>query len=138
VVDREKKERKTLFDPDKHLVGRGGKSFITYVGLQAKLADQGKGTIYSRTDVLQNGDDHESGRWAVRVNMKIKHFETGEVADLEAIGDASVENVGSMVSGHLPRMAETRAKVRVLREATRSEFTAYEEIGSEDSDERVA
>lgn len=129
-------ERKLQFDPSKHLV-KG--QFITYVGLQARLADQGKGTIYSRSTIVQNGDEHESGRWVIKVNMKVKHFATGEIADLEAIGDADKSNTGKMVQPHMPRMAETRAKVRVLREATRSEFTAYEEIGeTEKSDERVA
>jgi hypothetical protein len=118
------------FNPAQHLIDRQGKKFINYTGLQARLADQGKGTVYSRTTLLQNGDEHESGRWVVLVEMHFKHFESGEVAQLQAIGDASEDNVGSMIKPHLPRMAETRAKVRCLREGTRSEYTAVEEIGA--------
>lgn len=122
-------EKQQHFNPAVHLIDRGGAKFINYTGLQARLADQGKGTIYSQTEVLQNGDEHESGRWLVRVEMHFKHFESGEVAKLQAIGDASENNVGNMIKPHLPRMAETRAKVRCLREGTRSEYTALEEIG---------
>lgn len=119
------------FDPNngQHLVSVGGRKFVTYVGLQARLADQGKGIIGTKTEIVQNGDDHESGRWILLVTMRVKHFQSGEVAEYQAIGDANKENTGKMVQPHMPRMAETRAQVRCLRVATRSEWTALEEIG---------
>lgn len=124
-------EQVKLFNPNSsdHVVSKGGKKFITYTGLQARLVDMGKGIIGSTVEVIQNGDDHESGRWVVKCSMTIKAFKSGEVATLEAIGDASKDNVGGMVAPHMPRMAETRAHVRILRVATRSPYTAAEEVG---------
>lgn len=119
------------FDPNnpQHVVSMSGRKFITFVGLQARLSDQGKRLIGAHTEVLQNGDDHESGRWLVRSTLKLYHDETGTTAEIQGLGDASKENVGKMIQPHLPRMAETRAEVRALRKATRSEYTAVEEIG---------
>lgn len=119
------------FDPNskQHVVSAQGRKFITFVGLQAKLKDDGMGIIGAKTELVQNGDEHESGRWIVQVELKFKHWKSGAEAVIQAIGDATVENVGKMVWPHAPRMAETRAWVRALRIATRSEYTAAEEIG---------
>ncbi len=119
------------FDPNnpQHVVSKGGRKFITFVGLQARLSDQGKRLVGSETEVLQNGDDHESGRWLMRSTLTIYHDETETTASIQGIGDASPQNVGQMIVPHLPRMAETRAEVRALRKATRSEYTALEEVG---------
>lgn len=122
-------ERKQKFDPKVHLINKGGKKFITHPGLQATLADQGKGVLGRKVELIQNGDDHESGRWIVKLGLKVKHFETGEIAEVEALGDSSEENTGAAVYQHAPRMAETRAEVRCLRVVTRSEYTAHEELG---------
>lgn len=123
--------KKTAFDPNnpQHVITMSGRKFITFVGLQARLSDQGKRLVGAGSEILQNGDDHESGRWLVRSTLTIYHEETGTTAVIQGIGDASPNNVGKMILPHLPRMAETRAEVRALRKATRSEFTAYEEIG---------
>lgn len=119
------------FDPNnsQHVVSVSGRKFITFVGLQARMADQGKGLIGTEVEVLQNGDDHESGRWVIKVGLTLKHWQSGEIASIQAIGDASEKNVGKMIQPHMPRMAETRALVRALRLATRSDYTAVEEIG---------
>lgn len=119
------------FDPtnQQHVVTVSGRKFITFVGLQARLSDQGKRLVGAHTEILQNGDDHESGRWLMRATLKIYHEDTQTTAEIQGIGDASKENVGKMIHPHLPRMAETRAEVRALRKATRSEYTAAEELG---------
>ena len=51
----------------------------------------------------------------------------------QAVGDASVDNVGDEIAPHLVRMAETRAIVRALRWATNSASTAEEEIDADGS-----
>lgn len=127
------------FDPNnkQHLITAGGRKFITFVGLQARLADLGIAWIGTQTEMLQNGDDHESGRWIMRSTCTFLHKESGTRVTHQGIGDAQVANeekgikanMGSMVEPHAPRMAETRAEVRALRKATRSEYTAAEEIG---------
>lgn len=63
--------------------------------------------------------------------------ENGNEAVYRAFGDAVLEdkdagiksNIGAAVLPHWFRMAETRGHVRCLRQATRSEFAAREELG---------
>lgn len=144
------------FDPNnpQHVVSKSGRKFITYVGLQARLSDQKKLVVGSDTQIVQNGDDHPSGRWIVKRWLNIKNDEAGVDGWFSAVGDAQVAhkewqptgnyredgqpelklvdvkaNVGAMVEPHALRMAETRADVRILRTVTRSEYTAVEEIG---------
>jgi hypothetical protein len=119
------------FDPSnpQHVVSKGGRKFITFVGLQAKLKDSGMGVVGALTDIVQNGEDHESGRWIIRTTLTVKHWESGNTASIQAIGDSTKENTGAMVWPHAPRMAETRAWVRALRIVTRSEYTAVDELG---------
>lgn len=127
-----------------HVVSKGGRKFITYTGLQARLSDQKKMVIGSDTEILQNADDHPSNRWIVKRWLNIKNNEAEVDGWFSAVGDAQVggdivvdgevvgqskPNVGSMVEPHALRMAETRADVRILRTVTRSEYTAAEELG---------
>ena len=49
------------------------------------------------------------------------------------IGDATEDNVNSMVKIHLPRMAETRAKVRALKDSLGIGKTSKEEIEKGDN-----
>ena len=130
------------FDPNnpQHVVSKGGRKFITYVGLQARLSDQQKLVVGSDTEILQNADDHPSHRWIIKRWLNIKNDERGVDGWFSAVGDAQVSyidddgnkvaaNVGGMVEPHALRMAETRADVRILRTVTRSEYTAAEELG---------
>lgn len=119
------------FDPTnkQHVISAQGRKFITFVGLQAKLKDEGMSIIGAETELLQNGEEHESGRWIVRVTLHAKNRESGAQAKIQAIGDVNEANVGKMVYPAAPRMAETRAWVRAMRILTRSEYTAAEEIG---------
>lgn len=50
----------------------------------------------------------------------------------EGFGDADPSNVNSMITKHLIRMAETRAKARALRDLTNVGMTAIEELGGEE------
>lgn len=130
------------FDPSnkQHVVEKGGRKFITYVGLQARLSDQNKMVVGSDSEIIQNGDEHPSHRWIVKRSLNIKNEEAGVNGWFSNVGDAQVSytdengkkvpaNVGTMVEPHALRMAETRAEVRILRVLTRSEYTAVEEIG---------
>jgi hypothetical protein len=119
------------FNPNnpQHVVSKGGRQFITFVGLQAKLKDANMSVVGAKTDMIQNGEDHDSGRWIIRTTLTVKHLGSGNTAEIQAIGDATKENTGAMVWPHAPRMAETRAWVRALRLVTRSEYTALDEIG---------
>jgi hypothetical protein len=130
-------ERTQIFDPKnpQHVVSKSGRSFITFVGLQARLSDQRKMVVGSDSEILQNADDHNSNRWIIKYSLKIRSDEANVEGWFSAVGDAQVSgedtkaNVGSMVEPHALRMAETRAIVRILRVVTRSEYTAIEELG---------
>lgn len=118
------------FDPNNnlHVISAKGRKFITFVGLQAKLKDDGISIIGATTDILQNGEEHDSGRWIVKVELTAKHNQSGNTATIQAIGDVNKENVGAMVYPAAPRMAETRAWVRAMRILTRSEYTGADEL----------
>lgn len=125
-----------VFDPNnkQHVVNAQGRKFITYVGLQAKMSDADLSVIGMKSEILQNGDDHESGRWIVHVKLTILSKKSGLTAEIESLGDADKSNTGKTIHPHLPRMAETRAIVRAMRIVTRSEYTALDEIGPKEDD----
>lgn len=56
----------------------------------------------------------------------------GAFSDYTGLGDASVANVGRGVAPHIVRVAETRAKVRALRDALCITDAAIEEMGAPD------
>lgn len=136
-------EKKLQFDPtsDAHVISRQGKKFITFVGLQAKLADQLKFIAESKTEDVLWPWDNPYHLYVCRVTIKVINAQ-GKEATYQATGDAgihsakedkekyeeAIDNVGGMVKPHFIRMAETRALVRALRLATRSEYTANEEL----------
>lgn len=86
-----------------------GREYALYPRLLAEAHKQGLHSIHSQllqAPCAQNG--HLAIVWA-----EVKT----EKGAFSGIGDASPENVGRMVAGHIVRMAETRAKARALRDA---------------------
>lgn len=122
-----------LFDPnDKlHLVPLQGRKFITFVGLQARLVDQGKELVGTDTEIVQLPTEDNDKNAVVLVTMTVKQGDT--LATIKCVGDASRSNVGPKLVEATLRMSETRAQARCLRIATRAEWTSREEIGSLES-----
>jgi hypothetical protein len=134
------------FDPNnnQHVVSAKGRKFITFVGLQAKLADQGKFMKNVEFEDIFQPWENPYHLYRCKVYLTVSNKE-GIEATYQATGDAginskedgegfelAINNVGAMVAPHFYRMAETRALVRALRIATRSEYTALDEIGGDD------
>lgn len=117
-------KRSKFFDPKQHLVTRGGQKFINFTGLLAKVADDDKQIVETDSELIQIPNDENGGVAIVKATVKVKV--KGEVLPFRAIGDASKDNVGTMVASALIRMAETRAWVRALRLVMRSETAAEE------------
>lgn len=128
------------FDPgnQKHVVSKGGTKFITFLGLQLKLADMGRSVVGTDFEEVESvmGEDNNGNPTCVYLRGKgtitVMDNETKERYTYSGVGDAAYENLGPMVKVHLPRMAETRSYVRALRFATRSEYTAREELGGDE------
>ncbi len=127
-------ERKKKFNPkdSKHIVKVSGQEFITYVGLQARLQDQGKSIVGVDTEVVQvpHPDNGDTAVVTSKVTVIGRDAEGREFGPYEfrCIGDASPDSVGKAIKPHIIRMAETRAIARALRIITRSEYTALDEV----------
>lgn len=126
-------EKPKYFDPEKHLIVRGGTRFINMAGLFAKLADDGKHLLAVETQMLRwptdkDEEGEEYGEARCKATIRVK-FPDGETGKYEGHGEANDGNVtGPQVKNALPRMAESRAIVRAMRFATRSEETALGEV----------
>lgn len=126
----------------KHLVNLQGTQYITVVGLQARMADQGKTVVQSDTELVQLPNSNDDKEAIVKVKLWIQ-VTRGEKAQtfgpITAVGDASVKNVGPKLKEATLRMAETRGYGRAYRIITRAPYTALEELPAEqNTDERVA
>ncbi|MFZ5482090.1 MAG: hypothetical protein ACOZNI_35345 [Myxococcota bacterium] len=98
------------------------KEVATYAGVLAQAHEEGLTSI--ETKLLQvPGPDN--GYVAI-VEAKVV---TGKGA-FSGIGDAHEGNVGRKIAPHIIRMAETRAKVRALRDAVNIGTVSLEELGS--------
>lgn len=100
-------------------INLNGKTYVTQAGLLAEAHNRGIQSI--ETEMLEFRDQ-EIAVVKSRVTMKDGTTFTG-------YGDATKENVNSMISKHLLRMAETRATNRALRLATNIGMTSIEELG---------
>ncbi len=109
-----------------HVVTLQGRKYITFVGLQARLADQGKSLIGTKVEVDTRPTKDNNNRSEVRVTAKVKKGDL--VAEIQCVGDADNSNVSKILQGATLRMAETRALSRCLRIATRADYTAVEEL----------
>lgn len=117
---------KTIPTQDKHqeaqlYITLGGKTYVTQAGLLNEATKKGLKSI--ETEMLEF-KDQEIAVVKSKVTMKDGSTFTG-------YGDATKENVNSMIVKHLLRMAETRATNRALRLATNIGVTSIEELGGE-------
>lgn len=110
-------------DRDGRVIGH--KQVVKYEGLLATAHDQGLRSVH--TELVQVPSKANGDVAIVRAIVV-----TGR-GSFEGIGDASPSNVNARVTGHLLRVAETRAKARALRDAVNIGIVALEEL--EDVDE---
>jgi hypothetical protein len=115
---------------EKFIVNLKGKQFVTYEGL-LDLAHQNK-LKSIKTELIQIPTKENNNQCIMKA---IATTEDGK--EFEGYGDADTSNVNSMISKHIIRMAETRAKARALRDLTNVGMTALEELGDEEVDESV-
>ena len=108
------------------IVNRQGKDFVLYAGLLDQAHREGLKRI---TTKLVQAPLDDNGHLAICY----AEVET-EKGVFSGLGDASPDNVGRMIAGHIVRMAETRAKARALRDAINVGVTALEELGDVDDD----
>lgn len=111
------------------IVNLRGKDFVLYAGL-LDLAHQ-KGIRRLETELVQLPDEANGGECVIKATLELKD---GEV--YTDYGDANPSNVNRPIAAHIIRMASTRAKARVLRDATNIGLTALEELGSLDEEGR--
>ena len=109
----------------KFIIKLQGKEFVTYEGLldvahQLKLKS-------IETDLIQIPTSENQFTCIMKAVVSTEDGKT-----FEGYGDANPQNVNSMISRHLIRMAETRAKARALRDLTNIGMTAIEELGGEE------
>lgn len=129
------------FDPNnsKHLVKLQGTPYITVVGLQARLADQGKAIVETYTELLTNPYEDGTEAAVVRFSCNVLDKNGNKHGPFQSFGDASPKNVGPKLKEALIRMAETRAYGRALRIITRSMYTSLEELPPDAAaDDRVS
>jgi hypothetical protein len=105
-------------DRDGHVVGE--KQVVKYEGLLARAHEDGLRSIH--TELLQVPTKTNGDTAIVRAVVV-----TGR-GTFEGIGDAAPGNVNARVTGHLLRVAETRAKARALRDAVNIGLVALEEL----------
>lgn len=113
------------------VVNLRGKDFVLYAGV-LDVAHQ-KGIRRLETEVVQLPSEQNGRECVVRATLEL---DGGRV--FTDYGDANPTNVNRPIAQHLIRMASTRAKARVLRDATNIGLTALEELGTLDDDEPAA
>src|SRR5208283_3620266 len=104
-----------------------GKDFCIYAGL-LDLALQ-KGIQVIQVDVVQYPTKENGFEAIAKASVESKDGQT-----FIECGDANPRNVNPKISGHIIRMAATRAKARALRDFTNVGMTALEELGDPDDE----
>jgi hypothetical protein len=105
------------------LVERDGRTFALYAGLLDAAHRAGLKRI--TTTVVQVGTPANGDNWVVGAEVET------EKGTFSGLGDASPANVPPELRTALPRLAETRAKARALRDALNAgALVAFEELGS--------
>lgn len=102
--------------PEQYLVKISGKPFVTYAGLLAMAHARG----LERLSVTWTYNDATLSLATAQAVFPFGSF--------EECGDASPDNVTKKVSPHFRRMALTRAKARVLRDALGIDVVSLEEL----------
>jgi hypothetical protein len=116
--DRERKRGSEM--KREFMVERQGKAFVLYAGLLDEAHGQGLKGI--KTQLLQVPSPDNG-------NVAICYAEvTTDRGVFTGIGDASPDNVARIMTPHILRMAETRAKARALRDAVNVGVAALEEL----------
>jgi hypothetical protein len=112
---------------------RQGKEMVAYGGLLNAAYDL-CGLVSIETELVQaaHADNNETtivkAKACFARDEKVYRITTGH-------GDANPGNVGRMIAVHCPRMAETRAKARALRDGINVGWlVATEELGGEDDE----
>jgi hypothetical protein len=118
--------KKPVLD-DRFITTIQGKDFCIYAGL-LDLAHQ-KGIQVIQVDVVQYPTKENGFEAIAKATVESKDGQT-----FIECGDANPRNVNPKISGHLIRMAATRAKARALRDFTNVGMTALEELGDPDDE----
>jgi hypothetical protein len=105
-------------DRDGRVVGT--KQVIRYEGLLARAHEDGLKSVHTELVQVPSKDN---GTVAIVRAVVVTCRGT-----FQGIGDASPSNVNPRVTGHLLRVAETRAKARALRDAVNVGIVALEEL----------
>lgn len=100
-------------EKENHIRVIRGREFLEYEGLLKKA--HAHGLLSLKVELLQVPTS-ENGMVAI-CRATASFSREGEVLEFSDLGDASPENVQREISRHLIRMASTRAKGRVLRDA---------------------
>jgi hypothetical protein len=108
----------------------GEKQVVKYEGLLARAHEDGLRSIH--TELVQIPSKANGDAAIVRAVVV-----TGR-GTFAGIGDATPGNVNARVTGHLLRVAETRAKARALRDAVNIGLLALEELDEVDAVDAVA
>lgn len=117
-------ETRHTVDP-KFVFQRQGKDVVLYQGLLDAAHRAGLAGI--STEILQYPSDTNGQTTFARA---VVAMENG--GRFTGIADANPGNVGKNIAPHAPRMAETRAKARALRDALNVGMVTVEELGGND------
>jgi hypothetical protein len=112
------------------VVNLRGRDFVLYAGV-LDVAHR-RGIRRLETEVVQLPSEANGRECVVKATLELE----GGVVFTD-YGDANPTNVNRPIAQHLIRMASTRAKARVLRDATNIGLTALEELGALDDEEQA-
>jgi hypothetical protein len=111
------------------IIERQGRTFVSYAGLLAEAHERGLESI--ATELLQFPSEANGQTTIARAIVKMSYADRPP-GIFSGIGDANPKNVGPGIVGATIRMAETRAKVRALRDAINVAMLTLEELDGED------
>ncbi|MGH2444111.1 MAG: hypothetical protein ACRDFX_13225 [Chloroflexota bacterium] len=109
-----------------YIINWQGTDFVKYEGLLDEAHQQGLCRISTTLIQIPHQDNGNLAIVAAEIETAKGTF--------SGLGDAAPNNVNRMITPHLIRMAETRAKARALRDAVNVGVTALEEMGDLDGE----
>jgi hypothetical protein len=124
VQEKKNQETKLVLD-ERFITTIQGRDFCLYSGL-LDLGHQ-KGIQMIQVDVVQFPTKENGFEAICKATVESKDGQT-----FIECGDANPKNVNPKISGHILRMAATRAKARALRDFTNIGMTCLEELGDLD------